>query len=232
MRMQRFLLPPARIEGDGWRIEHLYRPAERLGGDFIDVHRRPDGRIMMLVADVSGHGTSASLSTAMTKTVFLHAAPRVSSPAALLGAIHRELIDMTPPGQFITALAALFDPATKQIELASAGHPRPLRIGDGSVEVIDTQNDLILLAVPETVYERVHRVTLRPGERLLIYTDGATEAADDQGRMLETRGLSRLVGEAGQGNGDAFLATLFDRINDHAGHRLFDDVALLSIRVE
>ena len=98
--------------------------------------------------------------------------------------------------------------------------------------MIDTQNDLILLAVPETVYERVHRVTLRPGERLLIYTDGATEAADDQGRMLETRGLSRLVGEAGQGNGDAFLATLFDRINDHAGHRLFDDVALLSIRVE
>jgi serine phosphatase RsbU (regulator of sigma subunit) len=231
VRVQQFLLPPAMIQGDGWQIEHLYRPVDRLCGDFIDVHRRPDGRLAIIVADVCGHGTSAALTTAMIKTAFLRAAPSVPSPAVLLSAIQRELTGMAPPDRFISAIAALLDPTGKSIDLASAGHPHPLLITDSGVTVIRQNNGMVLLVAPEVEYQHHHSLTLSPGDRLLVYTDGAIEASDENGEMLNTSGLSQLAGETANGHGDAFLRTLFGRINEYARNRLQDDVALLSVTV-
>ncbi len=229
VRAQRFLLPPAMIGDEGWRIEHLYRPVDRLGGDFIDVQGRPDGRLAILVADVSGHGTSAALTSAMTKIAFLRAAGDAPSPAALLSAIERELAGMTLPDRFISAVAALFDPAERTIDLASAGHPYPLLVTRSGVEVPYRDNGALLLVAPETEYHQHHRLTLRPGDRLLVYTDGAIEASNGDGEMLDIGGLSRLAEETARSHGDAFLKTLFGRINEYARNRLQDDVALLSV---
>jgi serine phosphatase RsbU (regulator of sigma subunit) len=231
VRVQRFLLPPARIEGDGWRIEHLYRPADRLCGDFVDVHRRRDGRLAILVADVSGHGTSAALTAVMIKTAFLRAAPGVPSPADLLSAVQRELVGMAPPDRFLTAVAALFDPTESVIDLASAGHPPPLLITARGIDVIRQENGMVLLVTPETEYRDGRRLKLDPGNRLLIYTDGAIEASAAAGEMLDVDGLIRLAGETAKGPGDAFLQTLFGRIKEHAKNRLQDDVSLLSVAV-
>jgi len=165
----------------------------------------------------------------MTKTGFLRAAPSAPSPAALLTAINRELVGMTPPDRFITAIAALFDPAAKSVDIASAGHPYPLLITGSGVEVIEQKNSLVLLVEPEVEYEHYVSLTLNPGDRLLIYTDGATEASDHSGGLLGVSGLSRLAGESARSHDDAFLRTLFRRMNEFAGNRLQDDVALLTI---
>jgi serine phosphatase RsbU (regulator of sigma subunit) len=231
VRVQQFLLPPALIQGDGWQIEHLYRPIDRLCGDFVDVHRRPDGRVAILVADVCGHGTSAALTTAMTKTAFLRAAPSAPSPAIMLSAIQRELVGMTPPDRFISAIAALFDPKAKRIDLASAGHPHPLLITEATVEVVHQDNGMVLLVAPETDYRHCRRLRLNPGDRLLVYTDGAIEASDENGEMLNISGLRQLAGETANGHDGRFLRTLFGRINEYAGNCLQDDVALLSVTV-
>jgi sigma-B regulation protein RsbU (phosphoserine phosphatase) len=229
--VQRFLLPAATIGDEGWRIEHLYRPVDRLGGDFVDVQFRPDGRLAILVADVSGHGTSAALTSAMTKIAFLRAAANAQSPAALLSAIEGELAGMTPPDRFISAIAALFDPAKKAVELASAGHPYPLLLTESGVEVPYRDNGALLLVAPETEYHRNHRLTLAPGDRLLVYTDGAMEASNANGEMLDIDGLCRLAEQVASRDGDTFLRTLFQRINEFAESRLHDDVALLSVTV-
>lgn len=231
VRVQQFLLPPALIRGEGWQIEHLYRPVDRLCGDFVDVHRRPDGRLVVLVADVCGHGTSAALTTAMTKTAFLRAAPSAPSPAALLSAIQRELTGMAPPDRFVSAIAALFDPSAKRVELASAGHPYPLLITDSAVEVVHQNNGMLLLVAPEVEYQNQRGLTLKPGDRLLFYTDGAIEAANESGEMLNTSGLGRLAGAIRNGHDGTFLPALFTRISEYARSRLQDDVTLLSVSI-
>ncbi|MHC4614163.1 MAG: PP2C family protein-serine/threonine phosphatase, partial [Planctomycetota bacterium] len=173
VQMQRFLLPPERLEGEGWRISHVYRPFEHLAGDFLAVHTRGDGRRMILVADVSGHGTSAALTTAMAKTAFHRAALAVITPAQLLSTINHELVGMVPPGQFMTAVSALFDPVQRQVTLASAGHPFPLLVRDGRVEIVEHDNEMLLLVLEDQEYSRQTTIKLPPGDRLLIYTDGA-----------------------------------------------------------
>jgi serine phosphatase RsbU (regulator of sigma subunit) len=229
VQMQRFLLPPARLEGEGWRISHVYRPYEHLAGDFLAVHRRPDGRRMILVADVSGHGTSAALTTAMAKTAFHRGALSVDTPARLLGAINHELVGMVLPGQFMTALAALFDPERRQVTIASAGHPYPLLVRDGRVEVVEHDNEILLLVEDDVEYSRQTTIELPPGDRLLVYTDGATEAVNPDGNRLHVAGLCRLVEDVVRRNPPDFLEGLSELLALHSRGRFHDDVALLCI---
>lgn len=228
VQVQQFLLPPATLAGEGWCIRHVYRPVVHLGGDFLDLHERPDGRVAILVADVTGHGTSAALTAAMTKTAFGRAAADVDDAPQLLNAIHGELIDMVRPGQFMSAVAALFDPQQRRVQFASAGHPPPLMINNSHVETVDHTNETLLLVQPDEQYSRQTTLDLPQGHRMLIYTDGAVEAADAEGNMLGVAGLSQHARDAAQnGNGD-WLKQLLVLLHRHGGG-LQDDVALLSI---
>ncbi|MHC5008500.1 MAG: PP2C family protein-serine/threonine phosphatase [Planctomycetota bacterium] len=229
VQMQRFLLPPPRLEGEGWRISHVYRPFEHLAGDFLAVHSRADGRRMIFVADVSGHGTSAALTTAMAKTAFHRASLSVDTPGELLTTINRELVDMVPPGQFMTAVAAIFDPARRAVTLSSAGHPHPLLVRGTRVEVVEHENEMLLMVLEDQEYSRQTTIELPPGDRLLIYTDGAIEAVNPDGNRLDVAGLCRLVEEVvGQGPPD-FLKGLSEHLDRHIRSRFHDDVALLCI---
>jgi serine phosphatase RsbU (regulator of sigma subunit) len=228
-RMQRFLLPPACVEGGNWRISHLYQPFEHLGGDFVDVHRRPDGRLAVLVADVAGHGTSAALTMAMAKGAFHRVAPRVAATADLLNAIHHQLVGIVPPEQFMTALAALLDPDGRQVKFASAGHPYPMKVHDGQVEAIRQDNEIPLLVDLDQEYTKQATVELPPGDRLLVYTDGAMEAADPDGNRLDLAGLSRLVKDVVGERPDDLLAGLMSHLRRYTGNRFEDDVALVCI---
>ena len=229
VQMQRFLLPPASLTGDGWRITYQYRPYEHLGGDFLGVHPRPDGRHLILVADVSGHGTTAALTTAMTKTAFHRAAIAVGTPSELLSAINEELVDMVPPNQFMTALAVAFDPARHTVTIASAGHPYPLLIRGTHVEVVDHENEVLLLLDKDVVYRNETTLDLSSGDRLLIYTDGAIEAVDPEGNSLDVTGLVRHVEEVMRQRSPDCLESLLERVARFAHDRLSDDVALLCI---
>lgn len=231
-QVQRFLLPPRRIEGDGWRISHAYRPYEHLGGDFVAVHQRSDGAIAVLVADVSGHGTASALVTAMTKTAFHRAAPAAGSPGTLLGNLNRELIDMVPPGQFMTALAAFFDPAAGRVTFASAGHPFPIVVRDTGPELVRHRNDILMLLEPDDRFTNETTVELAPGDRLLIYTDGAIEAAGPGGRRLDFEGLLQLTGQLATEQPDDIPNGLLAALSRQAGGSFDDDVALLLIELE
>lgn len=229
VQMQRFLLPPRRLEGDGWRISHVYRPYEHLAGDFLAVHPGAYERRMILVADVSGHGTTAALTTAMTKTAFHRAAATADTPRQLLSTINRELAGMVPPGQFMTGLAALFEPERRRVTLASAGHPHPLLIRNGDVEVVAHANEMLLLVERDVDYDEQTMIRLAPGERLLIYTDGAIEAVNPAGDRLDVAGLCGVVEEVARREPLDFLDELMATLAHRTGGRFADDVALLCI---
>jgi serine phosphatase RsbU (regulator of sigma subunit) len=233
--VQRFLLPPAAQHCGPFRVSHLYRPHAQLGGDFVDVVVRPaDGTAVVLVADVSGHGAGAALTAAMTKAAFVRRAPAADGPGDLLAALNADLVDASPAAQFMTAVAAVLDPRHCAVRLSSAGHPLPLLIRAGAASPVGDQSaarDIPLLIEPAQRYASGPDLPLGPGDRLLFYTDGATEAADADGDMLGDAGLARLASASAPGPGAEWLAPLLDAIADHAAPGLRDDVALVGVEV-
>jgi sigma-B regulation protein RsbU (phosphoserine phosphatase) len=233
--LQQFLLPPESItcaaaDGkSGFCISRLYHPHDHLGGDFIDVLLRSDHSAVILVADVTGHGAGAALTAAMTKSVFARHAAKVSSPEQLLTALNADLFHASPDDQFVTAVAAILDPHCCQLRLSSAGHPRPilLREHDRGATMLKIASDIPLLIESYLLNEKHTTISLSPLERVLIFTDGASEACNPQGVPLEDEGLCRLVAKCPSKTGPAFLRCVLGAITEYAREGLKDDVALM-----
>jgi serine phosphatase RsbU (regulator of sigma subunit) len=231
VKVQRFLLPPACIERPGWTVRHVYRPVAHLGGDFIDVVSRSDGRLAILVADVAGHGTDAALMSAIIKTAFARAVDRSGCATDILGVMNRELIGAAPPGRFVTAAVGILDELSGAVEVACAGHPPPIIVKPSLAEPIVIENNIPLALDPDGRFDRRTNIALDEGDRLVLYTDGAFEVGltDGKADQLGIEGLARLVGEAASPGGAELLPGVLDHIHGFAGGRLRDDVALLEV---
>jgi serine phosphatase RsbU (regulator of sigma subunit) len=231
--VQRFLLPPRRQEGNGFVLWQSYHPVDAIGGDFIDARIHEDGSLAMLIADVTGHGASAALASAMVKTVFQRAASDgVIGPAELLSAVQTDLSASLGTGQFITAAAAIYDPPKRTALLASAGHPFPILLRGGQAKLVQTANDLPLLIEPAQLYHDQTALALDAGDRLIWYTDGAPEAVDTDGKPLDIEGLIAMIQARSALDGDELLSGLYGDIRAYASARLHDDVALVCLEVK
>jgi sigma-B regulation protein RsbU (phosphoserine phosphatase) len=229
--VQRFMLPPSEVEGAAYLFTNSYHPMDQIGGDFVDVKEWGDGSIGVLIADVSGHGASAALTSAMTKTSFVRCAHNRCDPSHLLTNLNHSLAPTTEPGRFMTALALVYDPVHRRATLASAGHPRPLLIRDGCATAIEVAAGIPLLIEEHWKYTEMTDLVLEPRDRLLMFTDGAVEARDPRGNILETTGLQGLVRQVSATRGPQFLAELFQRIDQFANENLSDDVAMACLEV-
>lgn len=226
--VQRFLLPPATIACGSFAIHHLYHSYDQLGGDFVDVLLRDDKSAAILLADVTGHGASAALTAAMTKTAFLRHAPAAAKPSDLLNALNRDLFDASPSFQFMTALAAILT-CDGQLHLASAGHPQPLLLRDKQANVLPLPPQIPLLIESNAEFSSDLSIPLGSTDRILLYTDGATEAADEARNQLEPAGLGKIALAQRDKTGSEYLQSLLTAIRTHARDNLKDDIALVSI---
>src|SRR6185369_3659677 len=179
--LQRRLLPPVPLGLPGYDVAVRYTTSSRAGGDYYDFLRR-DGRLGVVVADASGHGSPAALLMGMARVLFRNSWLPGTAPGDILSQVHAALIGNTPAGEFVTACCLALDAPSGHIEYALAGHPRPLvaRGATARVEVLDTPD-----GTPLGVFEGPHYTTcsadLSPGDSLLAYTDGLTEAMDSAG---------------------------------------------------
>jgi serine phosphatase RsbU (regulator of sigma subunit)/anti-sigma regulatory factor (Ser/Thr protein kinase) len=159
-----------------WRVHARMQPARELGGDFYDVIDLPDGRLGVLVADVSGKGVAAAFFMAVSRTVLLDLAATGASPSAVLAQANDLLCQRNPMELFVTVCYAILDPRDGRLVYACAGHPPPLlRHADGAVEELRTPRDVAMAVMPDMTYTSLD-ARLEPGEALLLYTDGVTEA--------------------------------------------------------
>jgi serine phosphatase RsbU (regulator of sigma subunit)/anti-sigma regulatory factor (Ser/Thr protein kinase) len=188
--MQLAILPQHFPVEDDWAVHAAMFPARELGGDFYDCFPLADGRCGVLVADVSGKGVGAAFFMAVSRTVLLDLAMTGEAPARVLAAANELLCERNPMELFVTACYAIYDPRDDSLVYASAGHPPPLRRqADGTVAALPCMMDVALGWMPALAYSDQH-ASLAPGETLLLYTDGVTEAFSDQG---EAYGDARLV---------------------------------------
>ena len=163
-----------------WSVHACMHPARELGGDFYDCFALPDGRHGVLVADVSGKGVGAAFFMAVSRTVLLDSALAVRTPSQVLALANDLLCARNPMDLFVTACYGIFDPQNGSFEYASAGHHPPIvRRHSGEIDTLPTTHDMALGALYDMQYKQ-HHTNLQPGDTLLMYTDGVTEAFSPQ----------------------------------------------------
>ncbi len=190
--LQRSLLAGPLPELPRARLGARYLPAEArhgMGGDWYDAIPLPDGRLMLVVGDVAGHGLEAAITMGQVRSAARALAPAYQ-PAELLAALD-QFVCSTISEPLATAVVAVIDPASQTLRYCQAGHPPPLlRQPDGSVTVLDEAGGLLLgLATSDRPESEI---TFVPGSCLVLYTDGLVERRDDP--SVET-GIARLAGQ-------------------------------------
>lgn len=230
LQLQRAIVPevPALQELPGDLVVAVrYRPAAeeyRVGGDWYDVLPLPSGKVLVAVGDIAGHGIDS-----VTGMVALRNAQRAlaftgHSPQRLMGWLN-EVTLRTGGGTTATAVCALYDPEDRGLLWSSAGHLPMLLIRDGRARLLDPPHDILLGAVSAFSY-REQRTGLRPGDTLLLYTDGLVE------RRLDglDEGLARLAAEA-ERLADLAPDLLVDELLGTATGDTDDDTSIVVVRV-
>jgi PAS domain S-box-containing protein len=225
--IQQTLLPKTLPGLPGYDVAAYYQPAREVGGDFYDFLELEDGRLGLIVGDVSGKGVPAAIVMAITRTM-LRAAYRLGSPGEILEQANNILYPEIPPNMFVTCLVALLDIRTGRLHYANAGHDLPyLRRADGVSELRATGMPLGLM--PNMSYEQ-KEVTLKPGESILLYSDGLVEAHDPQREMFGFPRMQNFVGA--HPNAATLINSLLAELERFTGEEWEqeDDITLLTLQ--
>ncbi|MDQ8160082.1 MAG: SpoIIE family protein phosphatase [Gemmatimonadota bacterium] len=191
-------------------------PATTMGGDFYDFIELPGGRIGLVMADVSGKGVPAAFFMAVARTNLNALAATASGPADCLQRTNDVLLTQNPMDLFVTVFYAVFDPATGALAYANGGHNPPLiRRANGTVEMLTAAAGLVLGMFP-AIYDE-DTAQLAPGDTLVLYTDGVTEAFNVDVQMYEEARLVERVRADGGGGAKALVASIFDSVIGFSG---------------
>ncbi|HZD37495.1 MAG TPA: SpoIIE family protein phosphatase, partial [Actinomycetes bacterium] len=226
--IQQQFLPRELPNLPGWHVAAYYRPARAVGGDFYDFIELPDGKVGIVVGDVTDKGVPAALVMATTHSVLRGEALRLVTPGAVLKRANELLIDEMPPHMFVTCLYAVLDPLAGTLRFANAGHNLPnLRNQEGVVELRATGMPLGLL--PDMDYEE-HEAALGPGDSLLLHSDGLAEAHSPDGEMFGFPRLAKLCAE--RDGGEALIDLLLAELASFTGQgwEQEDDITLVSLQ--
>jgi sigma-B regulation protein RsbU (phosphoserine phosphatase) len=230
--LQRSFLPPDIVTVPGLDVGGAYRPAgdgTEVGGDFYDVFRTGLETWGIVLGDVCGKGASAAVVTALARYTVRAEALHVSSPAAVLTGLHQALLTYYPQ-TFITVLYLLLEQVNEgtRLTMATGGHPLPLcRRADGSIETLGRPGSF--LGMEETASVSEATATLNPGDMVVLYTDGVTEAHEGDAFFGETGIAKVLAASAGltaQAVADAVVAAAL--AFQHGPAR--DDIAVVVVR--
>ena len=220
-KLQMRLLPRALPEIPGYSMHALYHPMEKVGGDFYDCSVL-DGRIDILIADVSGHGLPGAFLSSITKMAFQYERPG-RTPSGVLSRVNAAVLGATVDSNFITAFYCSIDRATNVMRCASAGHFPALirRGGGGAVEAVKPRGKPLGLFDDPGIEEM--EIKLYPGDRLILYTDGITECCNDRGEMFGIGAFTGFIAASAGSRPDEFAGKLMDKLRDHSGADFFED---------
>ncbi len=219
--------------GSGLAIEAVLEPAREVGGDLYEVLRTEDGRIVTALGDVSGKGIPAALFMAVTTTLIRTLARQFRGPDEIIRQVSEALVLHNPRGLFVTLFCAIYDPRTGLLTCASAGHPPPVLLSPGKPPALTLEPTGGLAGLEPGLALTTRTTPLEPGEMLLLYTDGVTEAFNARDEAFGEEGLlSHLAASSGRPAGEA-VSGLLAAVRGFAGdHPQSDDIAIVALRRE
>jgi len=236
-RAQEQMLPASPPNLPGYEIAATCRPSKEVGGDLYDFISLPDGRIGIVVADVSGKGVPAALYMTLTKGLLASVSEERSDPGEILREVNRHLYEVCRRKVFVTLCLGVIDPATRTLTYSRAGHNPPVWRSAASQATSLLQAPGLGLGLNAGgIFDRslaVERIQLGPQDALFFYSDGITEAMNEQG---EEYGEARLMATAAATDGlgaDATRDAVLAQVGAFLGHvPPQDDMTLVVVRVK
>ena len=206
-------------------------PASHISGDFYNWFELPDGRLVVTIGDVTGHGMAAAFLMATTQLLVRNTMARLGDAGRCLQEVNRQLCVQIFNGQFVTMLIMILDVAAGKVEVATAGHPAPLLSDGQTFQGLNVHPQLVLGVDRETTFT-TERFQLPAQANLLLYTDGAIDCLAQDGSRFSIESLTdALTGEFD--TAQAMLDRVITTLDNFRGHReLEDDLTLVAIRLQ
>ncbi len=228
--VQNAFLPRRAPDIEGYDFFDYYQAANQIGGDYYDYIRLVDGRLVVVVADVVGHGIAAAMLMAKLSAEARFCLASISDPAAAVTALNERMCQFNL-NRFVTFVMVTIDPETHEATIVNAGHPPPIhRRADGTVETPSKQEARLPIGIMEDVEYHAANVTLQPGDSLTLFTDGLDEAMNPEGKQFTVQRMREIVSEtsgAPQEIGDRLLTSVRGHL---AGAPQADDMCLVALR--
>lgn len=220
----------------GWDVAARWRTARQVGGDFYDIIELPGERLGLFIADVADKGMPAALFMALTRTLMRAAVLQTDSPAEVLRHVNDLLYPDCEQGMFVTAVYGVLDLKTGRFTYANAGHNPPLYVispaslaGDGVIGRLTRTG--IALGVLEHAAMSERSLDLLPGQTLLLYTDGVTEAFSPAGEIYDEQRLTQVVSASVSASAEALLDEIDTSVCAFiADAPVSDDITMLAVR--
>ena len=229
-KIQEMLLPesfpalPSRDDVEVWAINE---PARVVAGDFFDVIDHGE-KITIVLGDVSGKGAGAAIFMAMARTIIrMYDAEQTSLPE-LVRELNGQLYPDSHGAMFVTMIILRYDTRTGELELVNGGHPPPIRFSNDSIEEVGDSTGPLVGAIDEAEWSTLS-TSLHPGDRLILFTDGVTEAMDADGKQLGTQGLLQLLNQSPLAKADPsdLCRGLVEAIQQREPGEAGDDITVL-----
>ena len=230
-RIQQSILPAGFPEGPEFQISGSMAPARNVGGDFFDVLPLDGGKIGIGVADVSDKGVPAALFMMSCRTLLKGAAIGSNGPGEVLREVNDLLHEDNEALMFVTLLYAVYDPATGEFTYASGGHDAPLVVqADGSSALLPLTGGIMLGVVPDFSFVQ-NTVTIVPGDTVVLYTDGVTEAMNGSGEQFGMKRLQEIFAASAPEDSREANQAVFDAVSSFAGDiDASDDITCVTLR--
>ena len=232
-KMQQSILPTQFPQGDDYQSSGGMVPALDVGGDFFDVMRLENDCIGLAIADVSGKGVPAALFMMSSRTLLKGAAIGAREPGSVLREVNDLLSEDNDAMMFVTLLYAVYNPATGQLTYANGGHNTPLILhADGTSTELPLTGGIALGVMDDMDFDQ-GSVTLAPGDALILYTDGVTEAMNQEHEELGMERFQEILAAAPSHAPEAINKAIFDGIRAFAGGApQSDDITCLTLSRE
>jgi phosphoserine phosphatase RsbU/P len=228
--IQRGLLPKEIPQIAGFQVTGAWQPAKVVGGDYFDVIRVGNDKVAICIADVAGKGISAALLMANVQAAVRAFASECSSPSRVCAEINSVLYTNTAPEKFVTLFYGILDARTRLLQFTNAGHLCPLLVRANG-KATHLENGGALLGVfPGWKYEDSD-VQLQPGDLLLLFTDGITEAMSPDGREFGEDNLITTIRQAPVQALDELQSYVLEAVKGFCHNRMSDDATLVLLAV-
>ena len=229
--VQAALLPPPSVRLPGLAIAGRYRSSREVGGDFYAILPLTSGHVGLAIADVSGKGIPAATLSARTRYLLEAFALDAPSPDTVLARLNAVLARDGGTGMFVSLFYAVLDPETGTLRFSSAGHPSPLLLARDADAAAPLEARGLLLGVDADARYSMAESRIRPGDLLVLFTDGITEARDAAGEQFGEPRLQALLGTLRTAQPEDIADRVMAEVKQWTGDRQIDDQAFVAIRV-
>ncbi len=229
-QIQQSILPTQFPQGAEFNVYASMEPARNVGGDFFDVLALEDGLIGLAIADVSDKGVPAALFMMSSRTLLKGSAIGMGEPGDVLGEVNQLLHEDNDTGMFVTILYAVYNPFSGEFAYANGGHNSPLIVHpDGSSSLLPLTGGIALGVAPDMPYQQ-QTLSLAPGDLVFLYTDGVTEAMNEEEEEYGVERLQEVFSANPPKDPHEAIEAVFDSVNDFAGDTpQSDDITCLAL---